>query len=111
MTEPRAILFASQDTASHDIGVTDREVVIDGTRWATVEYEGGCHRAGWCSTPHSGYVISGALSYEFDDARSLLALREGDGFLLPATPRHRGRNDGSTAARIFLIDALPAGPD
>jgi Cupin domain len=93
---------------SHDAGVEDRECVVDGVRWALVEYGPGHGRAGWCSTPHCGYVVGGAIAYEFEDDREPLVVAAGNGFELPSAPAHRGRNDGSEPASLFIIDALPA---
>jgi hypothetical protein len=107
MTEPRRIAFAATEPVSHDEGVLDREVDIDGTRWALVEYAPGTGRADWCETPHAGVLISGTLTYSFEDGREPLVLRPGEGFALPTSPRHRGRNGGAEPARLFLIDALP----
>ena len=109
MTEPRAIDFSAAPLASHDAGVHDREAQVAGTRWALVEYAPGSGRADWCDTPHAGFVVSGALVYSFEDGREPLALAAGDGFALPEAPRHRGRNEGSEPARLFIIDALPGG--
>ena len=53
-------------------------------------------------------VLSGALTYSFEDGREPLTLQAGDGFALPEAPRHRGRNDGDEPVRLFLIDALVA---
>jgi quercetin dioxygenase-like cupin family protein len=105
MIEPRKIEFGTP--VSHDAGVLDSEAEVAGTRWAAVEYAPGAGRADWCETPHAGYVLSGTLTYSFEDGREPLELRAGDGFALPETPRHRGRNDGSEPARLFLLDALP----
>lgn len=107
MTEPSRIDFSATDPVSHDVDVYDREAEVDGTRWALVEYAPGSGRAEWCDTPHAGVVLSGALTYGFEDGREPLRLAAGDGFVLPETPRHRGRNDGAVPARLFLIDALP----
>jgi quercetin dioxygenase-like cupin family protein len=104
MTEPGKIDFATP--VSHDAGVRDREADVGGTRWAHVEYAPGAGRADWCETPHSGYVLSGTLTYAFEDGREELTLRAGDAFALPSDPRHRGRNEGAEPARIFIIDAL-----
>jgi quercetin dioxygenase-like cupin family protein len=109
MTEPQMVKFGGADPVSHDPGVTDREVEIDGTRWALVEYSPGAGREGWCDVPHSGFVISGGLTYSFEDDREPLALSAGEAFVLPPAPRHRGRNDGEEPAWLFLIDALPDG--
>ena len=57
--------------------------------------------------PHSGYVLSGALTYSFEDGRAPLRLGAGDGFALPEAPRHRGHNAGDEPVRLFIIDALP----
>jgi quercetin dioxygenase-like cupin family protein len=101
--EPRKIEFAAP--VSHDAGVRDSEAEVDGTRWALVEYAPGAGRADWCETPHSGYVVSGALTYTFEDAREPLVLGAGEAFVLPSTPRHRGRNEGTEPVRLFIIDA------
>ena len=106
MIEPRKIEFGTP--VSHDTGVQDSEADVDGTRWALVEYAPGSGRADWCETPHSGYVLSGALTYSFEDGREPLELHAGEGFALPEAPRHRGRNDGTEPVRLFLIDALVA---
>jgi quercetin dioxygenase-like cupin family protein len=107
VTEPGRIDFAAFKAVEHDANVFDRETEIDGTRWASVEYAPGAGRAEWCDTPHSGVLLSGALTYEFEDGRDTLRLGPGDGFVLPERPRHRGRNHGDEPARLFLIDALP----
>jgi mannose-6-phosphate isomerase-like protein (cupin superfamily) len=109
MTEPRAIRFSAAPSASHDAGVRDAEADVDGTRWALVEYSAGSGRVDWCDTPHVGFVVSGELTYSFEDGREPLVLAAGDGFALPEAPRHRGRNDGAAPARLFIIDALPCG--
>jgi quercetin dioxygenase-like cupin family protein len=108
MIEPRAIAFSAAEPVSHDAGVHDREADVAGTRWALVEYSPGSGRVEWCDTPHAGFVVSGALTYTFDDGREALVLSAGDGFALPEAPRHRGRNEGAEPARLFIIDALPA---
>jgi quercetin dioxygenase-like cupin family protein len=109
MPDPRAIDFSGTEPVSHDPGVTDREMEVDGTRWAVVEYSPGSGREGWCDVPHSGYVISGRIAYSFEDDRDPLVVGEGEAFVLPPSPRHRGRSDGDEPARLFLIDALPGG--
>jgi len=103
MIEPRKIEFGTP--VSHDTGVADSEADVGGTRWALVEYAPGAGRADWCETPHSGYVLSGTLTYTFENGREPLLLGAGDAFVLPPEPRHRGRNDGTEPARLFLLDA------
>jgi quercetin dioxygenase-like cupin family protein len=108
-TPPRALDLSAAAPVSHDPDVFDREADVGGTRWALVEYSPGSGRADWCDTPHSGYVVSGTIEYSFDDGREPLVVGPGQAFVLPPAPRHRGRNDGGEAVRLFIIDALPAG--
>jgi hypothetical protein len=107
MSDPRSIDFSGADPVSHDPGVTDREVEVEGTRWALVEYSSGVGREGWCDVPHAGYVVSGSITYAFEDGRDPLLIDAGEAFALPEAPRHRGRNEGDQPARLFLIDAVP----
>jgi quercetin dioxygenase-like cupin family protein len=107
MADPRAIDLSGADPVSHDPGVADREVEIDGTRWALVEYSPGSGREGWCDVSHSGYVVSGAITYDFENGQEPLVIGEGEGFVLPPSPRHRGRNGGDEPTRLFIIDSLP----
>ena len=107
VTEPRRVELSASEPVSHDPGVLDREAEVAGTRWAVVEYSAGAGRDGWCDTPHAGYVLDGTIVYSFDDGRDPLTVTAGDAFALPATPRHRGSNNGPEPARLFIIDALP----
>ncbi len=107
MGDPRAIDFSGSDPVSHDPNVTDLEVEVGGVRWALVSYSPGSGREGWCDVPHSGYVVSGAITYDFEDGREPMRIATGEAFALPTAPRHRGRNDGDDPARLFIIDALP----
>ena len=105
MVPPRQIGF-SVPAVSHDPDVFDREVLVGGVRWAVVEYSPGSGRVGWCEAPHSGYVVSGAITYEFEDGSADLAVGAGEAFVLPTAPRHRGRNEGAEVARLFIIDGI-----
>lgn len=109
MTAPSMIDLFAAAPVSHDPGVFDREADVAGTRWALVEYSPGSGRRDWCDTPHSGYVVSGAITYGFEDGRDPLVVGAGEAFALPAAPRHRGTNQGDEPARLFIIDALPGG--
>jgi quercetin dioxygenase-like cupin family protein len=106
MIDPRAIALSANTAVSHDPGVDDREADVAGTRWALVEYAPGAGREAWCDTPHSGYVLSGSISYAFDDGRPPLVVGAGEAFVLPPEPRHRGTNPGAEPVRLFIIDAL-----
>jgi quercetin dioxygenase-like cupin family protein len=105
--EPSKIDLSAAEAVAHDEGVFDREADVAGTRWALVEYSPGSGRDEWCETPHAGYVVSGAITYSFEDDREPLVIAAGEAFSLPEAPRHRGRNHGAEPARLFLIDALP----
>jgi quercetin dioxygenase-like cupin family protein len=107
MVEPRKFELAATEPIAHDSGVLDWEAEVGRTRWALVEYSPGSGREDWCDTPHAGYVVSGAITYSFEDARDPLVVRSGEAFALPESPRHRGRNEGVETTRIFLIDAVP----
>ena len=106
---PRVVSF-DEAAVEHDPDVRDIEQVIDGVRWALVEYAPSAGRTKWCDSPHSGYVVDGELQYEFEDGSPEMRVAAGEAFRLPAAPGHRGRNDGSKPARLFIIDALPAHP-
>src|SRR5690242_9707425 len=106
MTLPRKIDFSGAEAVSHDPGVFDREVEVAGTRWALVEYSPASGRLDWCDTPHSGYVISGEITYSFEDDGEPLVVGPGEAFALPTAPRHRGENHGGQPVRLFIVDAL-----
>jgi hypothetical protein len=103
---PQVVSFGGS-AVEHDTDVRDIEQLVDGVRWALVEYAPGAGRADWCDTPHSGYLVSGELTYEFEDGSGPMHVGAQQGFSLPVTPAHRGRNHGSEPARLFIIDALP----
>lgn len=85
-------------------GIRDRASVIDGRRWAVVEYAANARRLEWCLDGHVGFVLVGALEYEFEDGGDPLTLREEDAFCLSTGRAHRGRNLAEGPTRIFLID-------
>lgn len=109
LPSPRVVSFDGA-AAEHDPDVRDVEQVVDGVRWALVEYAPGAGRTEWCDSPHSGYVLSGELQYEFEDGSPEMRVAAGQAFRLPAAPAHRGHNHGSNPVRLFIIDALPAHP-
>lgn len=85
-------------------GIRARAAQAQGCRWAIVEYGEGAAREEWCTDGHRGFVLAGAIEYEFDDGGEPLALREGQAFVLAAGRGHRGRNTAAGATRLFLID-------
>ena len=94
LPSPRVVSFDGA-AAEHDPDVRDVEQVVDGVRWALVEYAPGAGRTEWCDSPHSGYVLSGELQYEFEDGSPEMRVAAGQAFRLPAAPAHRGHNHGS----------------
>ena len=103
----RTDLTVALDTtpAEPDVpGIAAREAEVDGLRWALVEYEPGARREEWCRDGHAGYVVSGAVEYEFDDGGTTLTAREGQAFSLSTGRGHRGRNLDPGVTRLFLID-------
>jgi hypothetical protein len=89
-------------------GIRAREAEVEGTRWAVVEYSQGASREDWCEEGHRGYVVAGAIEYEFDDGRAPLRASDSEAFRLPPVSvgegAHRGRNAANEPTRIFLID-------
>jgi quercetin dioxygenase-like cupin family protein len=104
MSAGGALDFGTIDWADDQPDIHSRAVSALGQRWAIVEYEAGAGRAEWCTDGHRGYVLAGAIEYEFDDGSPPLAVGQGQAFWLAAGTGHRGRNTGATTTRLFLID-------
>lgn len=104
MSESQKISFPTTALQPEAPGIASRAVVVNGVRWAVVEYEPSVLREEWCENGHSGYVLEGEVEYEFEQGdRAPLAARAGEGFTLPQGSGHRGRA-GTEGARLFLID-------
>ena len=105
MSAARSVDFADAALEPEALGIASRAIEVNGVRWALVEYEPGVLREEFCLEGHSGYVLEGAVTYEFADGRPPLALEAGDGFTLPDDDAggHRGRA-GDEGARLFIID-------
>ncbi len=104
MSESQKVPFASAALESEAPGIASRALVVNGVRWAIVEYEPGVLREEWCEEGHSGYVLEGEVEYEFEQRqRAPLAAVAGEGFTLPEGRGHRGRA-GARGARLFIID-------
>ena len=109
MSDVAAVDFGALTPEDEAPGVSARVAEVEGARWALVEYAPGAARPEWCADGHRGYVVAGAVEYEFDDGREPLRVLAGQAFRLPGgPPEHRGRNAGAEPARLFLIDD-PAG--
>jgi quercetin dioxygenase-like cupin family protein len=104
MSESRSIDFGSVEWADDQPGIRSRAGRAAGSRWAIVEYSPGVRRDEWCTDGHRGYVLDGAIEYEFEDGSPALVVSAGQGFVLAAGPGHRGRNLDETPTRLFLID-------
>ncbi len=61
-------------------------------------------REEWCTDGHRGWVITGAIEYEFDDGHAPLRAITGEAFRLPGGVGHRGRNLENAPTQLFLID-------
>jgi quercetin dioxygenase-like cupin family protein len=85
-------------------GIRAREQHVDGRRWAIVEYAQGARREQWCRDGHLGFVLEGAIRYEFEDGRDALTANGGEAFSLSTGRAHRGRNIADAPTRLFLID-------
>ena len=108
MGQERSVPFGDLAWTDDAPGIRARETEVEGTRWAVVEYSQGASRVDWCEEGHKGYVVAGAIEYEFDDGRAPLRASEGEAFLLPPASlgegAHRGRNAANEPTRILLID-------
>ena len=98
------IPFGEIDWVDDVPGIRARERHVDDRRWAMVEYAQGARREQWCRDGHLGFVLQGAISYEFEDGGDALIATEGDAFSLSTGRAHRGRNLADAPTRLFLID-------
>jgi hypothetical protein len=101
--ESRPVDLAAQSLQPEAPGIASRALDVNGVRWALVDYEPGVLREEWCLEGHSGLVLEGDVTYEFESGREPMALRQGDAFTLADREGHRGRA-GPEGARLFLID-------
>jgi quercetin dioxygenase-like cupin family protein len=104
VAEDQAIELAAQAWRDEAPGIRAKEAHADGSRFAVVEYGPGASRGEWCTDGHRGFVLDGAIEYEFEDGGEPLRLRAGQAFVLGAGRGHRGRNVAGAATRLFLID-------
>jgi quercetin dioxygenase-like cupin family protein len=103
---PRKVAFASLQAAPEAPGISSETTSIGGHRWARVRYEPGVLREEWCDEGHEGFVLEGAVTYEFEDGSDPLALVAGEAFSLPGARVHRG-TAGPAGALLFIIDREP----
>jgi hypothetical protein len=101
--ESRIVPFTGTPPQPEAPGIASRAVMVNGVRWALVEYESGVLRDEWCEEGHSGFVLDGEVAYEFQDGAPTLTARAGQGFMLTRGTGHRGRA-GPDGVRLFLID-------
>ncbi len=96
--------FGAIDWTDDVPGIRAREAEVEGQRWAIVEYAPKARREDWCLDGHAGFVLAGAVEYEFQDGAQPLMAREGEAFRLATGRAHRGVNRAPGATRLFLID-------
>ena len=104
MTDPTAIDFDALAWEDEAPGIRARARELEGSRWAVVEYGPDVRREEWCTDGHRGWVITGAIEYEFDDGHAPLRAITGEAFRLPGGVGHRGRNLENAPTQLFLID-------
>jgi len=105
VSTPQPVPFDEQPWEEEAEGVRARVAEVDGARWAIVEYAPGAGRPEWCDVGHSGYVVSGEITYELASGGTVVA-RAGQGFLLTPDDAHRGHNHGGDPAVLLVIDDL-----
>jgi quercetin dioxygenase-like cupin family protein len=98
------VRFGDIDWEQDVPGIQARERSVQGRRWAVVEYARAARRREWCLDGHVGYVLEGAIEYEFDDGGEVLTAGKGEAFCLSTGRAHRGRNLAASPTRLFLID-------
>jgi quercetin dioxygenase-like cupin family protein len=104
MTGPRQIAFAQLPWEDEAPGIRAQSTTHEGSRWAVVEYAPGARREEWCTDGHRGWVVDGAIEYQFDDGQAPLRAATGEAFRLPGGQGHRGHNLADGPTRLFLID-------
>jgi hypothetical protein len=102
-TDTQVVDFVERPLEPEAEGIASRAIQVNGVRWALVEYEPSTLREEWCDEGHSGYVVDGDITYEFDDGASPIHLSVGQAFRLSEGQGHRGQS-GVAGARLFLID-------
>ena len=96
--------FDAVEWAADGVGIQAKAIRAAGSRWAVVEYGPTAERDEWCTDGHRGYVLEGAIEYDFEDGSPPLTCTQSRGFVLDAGKGHRGRNSIHTVTRLFLID-------
>jgi quercetin dioxygenase-like cupin family protein len=104
MTDPRSIPLDRGAWEDEAPGIRSRAADVDGARWAEVAYAEGARRDEWCTDGHRGFVLAGAIRYDFDDGTAPIEAAAGQAFLLPDGQGHRGTNLAAGETRLFLID-------
>lgn len=57
----------------------------------------------WCARGHSGYVLSGRLTFEMENA--LLEIGAGEGFVIDVGSLHRASNRGAEEVILFIVSS------
>lgn len=77
--------------------------IVDSTRIRVLRLERGYDEPGWCTRPHTLYVINGRLAIRFDD--SAVPMEPGDVAVLPAGIEHHHRPEPLTdVVELLLIE-------
>ncbi len=77
--------------------------IVESTRIRVLRLKRGYDEPGWCTRPHTLYVISGRLAIRFDD--SAVPMESGDVAVLPAATEHRHRPEPLTdIVELLLVE-------
>jgi mannose-6-phosphate isomerase-like protein (cupin superfamily) len=77
--------------------------IVESTRIRVLRLERGYDEPGWCTRPHTLYVINGRLALRFDD--SAVPMEPGDVAMLPAGIEHRHRPEPLTdIVELLLVE-------
>jgi quercetin dioxygenase-like cupin family protein len=66
-----------------------------------LEFAPGFGDPNWCARGHTGYVLEGSLSLEFEDR--VEPIGTGEGFVIDPGTRHRASNPGAVPVRLFIV--------
>ena len=79
----------------------ERKKSVEGAAGTLLEFAPGFSDPNWCERGHAGYVLSGALRLELQDAGT--QLEAGEGFVIDPGTAHRATNPGTEPVRLFIM--------
>lgn len=79
--------FSGMEWANPAPGMRSKEIIIGDHKLRLVEFSGDFVEEDWCRKGHSGYVIDGEMTINFDGNK--IFYRAGDGVFIPPGEEHR----------------------